>query len=336
MDAKKLLDELSPDTLLKFYSQMMLIRIFEEKTNEMYHRGHIGGYCHLYIGQEAVAVGAINALRPDDYVIGAYRDHGHAILKGSDPKHVMAELFGKKDGVSKGKGGSMHMFNRENRFMGGDGIVAGELPVAAGLAFAVEYNGGDEIVFCFFGEGAVNEGAFHEAMNIASLWNLPIIFLCENNEWGMGTHVAKASVSIDIVERACGYRMRLERGDGMDVLAVHDITRRAADYCRSTRRPAFIEVLTQRFVGHSVTDPQTYRTREEVEKLKQNDPITNFAKLLLERGIKTQDDLDQVERNALAEVEQAVGFAMESPFPGPEELCSDLWDTAEFAEPCKI
>jgi len=335
MNTTEMVKEMTADELVKLYSQMVLIRLFEEKTNEMYHQGHISGYCHLYIGEEAVAVGALNALRPDDYVIGAYRDHGHAILKGSDPKRVMAELFGKITGVSKGKGGSMHMFNRETRFFGGDGIVAGELPVATGLAFAVEYRGGDEIVLCFFGDGAVNEGAFHEALNLASLWNLPVLFLCENNEWGMGTPVARASCSIELTERANGYCMRIEKTDGMDVLAVLDTARRAVEYCRSTRKPVFVEATTQRFVGHSVTDPQVYRTKKEIAKARERDPIETMKKILIDEGMKLPQELNDIEQEAAREVEKAAEFAKESEFPGPEELCSDVWDINHFAEEVK-
>jgi len=335
MNTAEMATEMPADDLVKLYGQMVLIRLFEEKTNEMYHRGHISGYCHLYIGEEAVAVGALNALRPDDYVIGAYRDHGHAILKGSDPKRVMAELFGKITGVPKGKGGSMHMFNRETRFFGGDGIVAGELPLAVGLAFAVEYRGGDEIVLCFFGDGAVNEGGFHEALNLAALWNLPVIFLCENNEWGMGTPVASASCSIELTERASGHCMRIEKTDGMDVLAVLDTTRRAVQYCRGTRKPVFVEAVTQRFVGHSITDPQIYRTKEEIAKAKKRDPIEAMKKRLIDQRIRLPQELNEIQQQAAREVEEAAEFAKESEFPRPEELCADVWDLDHFAQEVK-
>ena len=331
MDTEQL-KRFPPEQLAKLLHEMVLIRKFEEKTNEMYHQGHIGGYCHLYIGEEAVAVGALNVLRNDDYVIGAYRDHGHAILRGSTPRHIMAELFGKRTGVSKGKGGSMHMFNAEKRFLGGDGIVAGELPIAVGLAFAVEYRGGDEIVLCFFGEGAVNEGAFHEALNWASLWNLPVLFLCENNEWGMGTPVAEASCSIDITDRARGLCMRIEQVDGMDVLGVHDAASQAVEYVRTTRKPIFLEAITQRFAGHSVTDPQVYRTREQVAKARENDPIQKLKKAISDSNIKLPRSFDEIENDADEEVEDAVKFALESEFPPEEDICSDIWDFEQIAE----
>ena len=326
MQTTAMLKELPTERLTELYRQMVLIRLFEEKTNEMYHKGHISGYCHLYIGEEAVAVGALNALRPDDYVIGAYRDHGHAIVKGCEPKHVMAELFGKLTGVSKGKGGSMHMFSRQLHFYGGDGIVAGELPVSIGLAFAIEYKKGDQVVLCFFGDGAVNEGGFHEALNWAALWNLPVIFLCENNTWGMGTPVAKASCAIELIERATCYCMRLDRADGMDVLNVLEVTQRAVKYCRDTRKPTFIEATTQRFAGHSVTDPQVYRTKEEIAKAREHDPIDRLKRLLLSEGIKPSEELEAIDKEAADIVKDAVRYAEQSPFPGPEELCSDVWD----------
>ena len=335
MQTAEMVKEMSVEELTKLYRQMVLIRRFEEKTNEMYHAGHIGGYCHLYIGEEAVAVGALNALQPSDYVIGAYRDHGHAIVKGCEPKHVMAELFGKATGVSKGKGGSMHMFNREKRFLGGDGIVAGELPIAVGLAYSIEYRGGDEVVLCFFGDGAVNEGGFHEALNFASLWNLPVIFLCENNLWGMGTPVSKASCSIELTERASCYCMRLGKVDGMDVLAVLDTTRRAVKYCRNTRKPTFIEAVTQRFVGHSVSDPQIYRSKDEVAKARQRDPIETLKNQLIAEGIRRPDELESIDEDAQREVDDAVEFAMQSPFPDADELCSDVMDTEYFSAETK-
>ena len=334
MNSVELAREMSVDELVTLFRQMLLIRRFEERTNEEYHKGNIGGYCHLYIGEEAVAVGSLSALRPDDYVIGAYRDHGHAILRGCEPRRVMAELFGKITGVSKGKGGSMHMFNRETRFFGGDGIVAGELPLAVGLAYAIEYHGGDQIVLCFFGDGAVNEGAFHEALNLAALWNLPVLFLVENNEWGMGTPVAKASCTIDLTERACGYCMRVDKADGMDVLDVLQVTRRAVKYCRDTRKPVFLEAVTQRFAGHSVTDPQVYRTREQIAKARERDPIEKMRTLLVNEGIRLPNELEQLDEEVSREVEEAVRFALESPFPGPEEVCSDVWDDERFEENC--
>jgi pyruvate dehydrogenase E1 component alpha subunit len=317
---------LSPDDLVAFYRRMVLIRQFEDKTNEMYKKNFISGYCHLYISEEAVAVAALATLRDDDYVIGAYRDHGHAILRGSEPKYVMAELFGRADGVAKGKGGSMHMFNRENRFFGGDGIVAGELPVATGLAFAIEYRGGDEIVFCFFGDGAVNEGGFHEALNMATIWNLPVVFMCENNKWGMGTPVEKVSCTLELSDRTAGYCMKSERCDGMDILDVYDTTRQAVEFTRETRKPVFIEAVTQRFAGHSVTDPQAYRTKEEVEEARKRDPIDNLRKLIVEREIKSDKELDSIEKETQQEVDAAAEFAENSPVPEPEELCSDLYD----------
>ncbi len=306
------------------YRRMLLLRRFEEKTGEMYTAGKIGGYCHLYVGEEAVAVGAISILRDDDYCIGAYRDHAHAILKGCEPRKVMAELFGKATGVSKGKGGSMHMFDADKRFFGGDGIVAGEMPVAVGMAFAVEYTGGDQVVLCFFGDGAVNEGAFHEAMNLASLWSMPVIFLCENNQYGMGTPVSIASSETDVSRRATGYDVRIDKTDGMDVLAVREVCARAVEYCRSDRRPCFIEALTYRFVGHSMTDPQVYRKDEEISAWKEKDPITGLAARMKEQNAVTDEELAKMASDVEQEVEDAVKYADESADPSLDELCRDV------------
>jgi pyruvate dehydrogenase E1 component alpha subunit len=316
--------KLEKPELLKLYRQMLLIRRFEEKTAEMYMAGKIGGFCHLYLGEEAVAVGAISALRDDDYVIGAYRDHGHCLARGTEPKRVMAELFGKASGVSKGRGGSMHMFNVEKRFLGGDGIVGGDLPVAAGIAFAVNYREGDQAVLCFFGDGAVNQGAFHESLNVASLWKLPVIFMCENNEYGMGTAVHRVSAYADLSRRAAGYNIRVDKADGMDVLAVREVAERAVKKARE-KTPSFIEVVTYRFRGHSMSDPEKYRTKEEVAKWEARDPIPAFAKRLIGDGAATQADLDQTEKEVLQQVEEAVEFADQSEGLPPEALAEDVF-----------
>ena len=311
--------------ILALYRQMLFIRRFEERAGEMYMRGRIGGYCHLYIGEEAVAVGALSVLADDDYVIGAYRDHGYALARGSDPKAVMAELFGKATGVSKGKGGSMHMFDRERRFLGGDGIVCGQLPVATGVAYAVEYREGSEIVMCFFGDGALNEGAFHESLNLASRWKLPVVFVCENNAFGMGTPVSRVSSEIDLSRRANGYGVRIDKADGMDLMAVCEVCGRAVKYTRRTRKPTFVEIVTYRYVGHSVTDPQIYRERTDVDEWKPKDPIARLANQLIEDGKATQKELDALDEEVKAEVEECVRFAEESPDPAAEELMTDVY-----------
>ena len=312
------------EELLRLYRAMLFIRRFEEKVGEMYMRGKIGGYCHLCIGEEAVSVGAASVLRKTDYVIGAYRDHGYALALGCDPKAVMAELYGKADGLCKGKGGSMHLFDAERRFLGGDGIVGGQLPVATGVAWAVEYRGGDEIVLCFFGDGAVNEGAFHEALNLASVWKLPVVFLCENNAFGMGTPVSRVSADIDLTRRAHGYNIRIDKADGMDLLAVREVCGRAALYTRRTRWPTFVEVVTYRYVGHSVTDPQTYRERSEIEEWRPKDPVARLARRLAEEKKASQKDLDTMDEEIGAEVDECAQFAEESPDPAPEALYEDV------------
>jgi pyruvate dehydrogenase E1 component alpha subunit len=311
---------------LKMLRQMLLIRRFEEKAAEAYALGKIGGFCHLYIGQEAVGVGALAALREDDYVICSYREHGQALIKGISSNAVMAELFGKATGCSKGKGGSMHLFDASKGFMGGHGIVGGHIPLGAGLAFASKYLGNEKICVCFFGEAAVNIGAFHETMNMASVWKLPIIFLCENNRYGMGTAFERVAAVTDIVEHACSYDMAAELVDGMNVLTVYDATRRAVERARKQSQPTLLEVRTYRFMGHSMSDPLhgVYRTKDEVEEQKARDPITNLAGKLKEQGVIDQQGLDAMDAEIVAEIEQSVKFADESPDPDPDELYTDV------------
>src|SRR5882724_3213996 len=250
------------ETLLKIFHQMLLMRRFEEKCAESYSLGKIGGFCHLYIGQEAVGVGAISALRDDDYVITSYREHGQAIAKGISPEAVMAELYGKAGGCSQGKGGSMHLFDASVNFMGGHGIVGGQIPLGTGLAFASKYQETDRVTLCFFGEAAVNQGAFHESLNMAQLWKLPCIYICENNQYGMGTSLARAMSLQNIAEKACAYSMESEFVDGMDVLAMRRATQRAIKRARENYLPTLIEARTYRYMGHSMSDPGNYRTRE--------------------------------------------------------------------------
>ncbi|HLZ44240.1 MAG TPA: pyruvate dehydrogenase (acetyl-transferring) E1 component subunit alpha [Gemmatimonadales bacterium] len=311
---------------LKMLREMLLIRRFEEKAAEAYALGKIGGFCHLYIGQEAVAVGALAALRDDDYVICSYREHGQALVKGISPNAVMAELFGKATGCSKGKGGSMHLFDAKRGFMGGHGIVGGHIPLAAGLAFASKYQGNDKVCVCFFGEAAVNIGSFHETLNMASVWKLPVIFLCENNRYGMGTAFERVAAVTDIVEHACSYDMAAELVDGMNVLTVYDATRRAVERARNQSNPTLLEVRTYRYMGHSMSDPLhgVYRTKDEVEEQKARDPITHLADKLKDDGIIDQAGLDALDAEIHTEVEQAVKFADESPDPEPGELYTDV------------
>ncbi|HEX8292724.1 MAG TPA: pyruvate dehydrogenase (acetyl-transferring) E1 component subunit alpha, partial [Pyrinomonadaceae bacterium] len=260
------IEDVDRETLLRMLYQMVLIRRFEEKSAEAYTLGKIGGFCHLYIGQEAVAVGTLSALRPDDYVFTSYRDHGHALAMGTSPDEVMAELFGKIGGCSKGKGGSMHLFDADKHFLGGHGIVGGQIPLATGVAFATKYRGTDQATLVFFGEAAVNQGAFHESLNMAQLWKLPCVYICENNQYGMGTSLSRAMSISDVSKKAVGFGMESEFVDGMDVLAVRAATQRAVERARAEHLPSLLEIRTYRFMGHSMSDPGHYRTRAEIER----------------------------------------------------------------------
>src|SRR5712692_5567279 len=311
-------------TLVDLLHQMLLIRRFEEKSAESYSLGKIGGFCHLYIGQEAVGVGAISALREDDYVITSYREHGQALAKGISPQAVMAELYGKAGGCSHGKGGSMHLFDKRVNFLGGHAIVGGQIPLATGVAFASKYKETDQVTLCFFGEAAVNQGAFHESLNMAQLWKLPCIYICENNQYGMGTSLARAMSLQNIAQKACSYEMAAEFVDGMDVLAVREATLRAVERARKDYLPTLLEVRTYRFMGHSMSDPGNYRTRAEIEKYQERDPIKLFTASLKEEGIIDDKSLEQIEHQVREEIESAVRFADESPEPSAEELYTDI------------
>jgi pyruvate dehydrogenase E1 component alpha subunit len=322
---KERLSALSHDELIELYRQMILIRRFEEKSAEAYVAGKIGGFCHLYIGQEAVGVGTISAIRKNDYVLASYREHGLALAKGMSARSIMAELFGKATGCSKGKGGSMHMFDKRLGFLGGHAIVGGQIPLATGTAFATKYQGTDQVTLCFFGEAAVNQGAFHESLNMAQLWKLPCIYICENNQYGMGTSLARAMSLSNIAEKACAYDMAAEFVDGMDVLAVREATLRAVERARKDYLPTLLEIRTYRFMGHSMSDPGNYRTRAEIEKYQERDPIKLFAASLLEEKILDQTTLDEIDQKVREEVEDSLRFAEESPLPDPEELYTDIY-----------
>src|SRR5216683_847557 len=313
------------ETLVKIFNQMLLIRRFEEKCAESYSLGKIGGFCHLYIGQEAVGVGAISALRDDDYVITSYREHGQAIAKGISPEAVMAELYGKAGGCSQGKGGSMHLFDKNVNFLGGHGIVGGQIPLGTGIAFASKYKGTDQVTLCFFGEAAVNQGAFHESLNLAQLWKLPCIYICENNQYGMGTSLARAMSLQNVAEKACAYSMESEFVDGMDVLAMRRATQRAIKRARENHLPTLIEARTYRYMGHSMSDPGNYRTRAEIEKYQERDPIKVFTATLKENGFLTDDDIAEFEAQVKEHVERAVRFAEKSPEPDPKELYTNVY-----------
>jgi len=322
---KSRLSGIDRDSLIDLYHQMVLVRRFEEKSAEAYSSGKIGGFCHLYIGQEAVGIGAISAIRKDDYVLCSYREHAHAIAKGMSPESVMAELYGKAGGCSKGKGGSMHMFDKEVNFLGGHGIVGGQIPLATGVAFASKYKGTDQVTLCFFGEAAVNQGAFHESLNMAQLWKLPCIYICENNQYGMGTSLARAMSSQDISQKSCAYDIASEFVDGMDVLAVREATMRAVERARKDYLPTLLEVRTYRFMGHSMSDPGNYRTRAEIERHQERDPIKLFAASLKEEGVLKDSDFQRIEAEVKEQVEKAVLFAEESPLPNPDELFTDIY-----------
>ena len=308
--------------LVEIYRMMLLIRRFEERTSQMYGMQKIGGFCHLYIGQEAVGVGAIAALRPDDYFISAYRDHGHILAKGGKPGPIMAELFGKETGVSKGRGGSMHLFDWENRYMGGHGIVAGQIPLATGIAFKIKYRKEDQVVICSFGEGAMNQGAFHESLNLAALWKLPVIFLCENNRYGMGTPLERASSVWDLYTRACSYDMPRGLIDGMNIMDVYDKVSEAVTRARKEKVPTLLEARTYRFRGHSMSDPVHghYRTKEEVEDQKKLDPLTYFGEKLKKEGVLTDTKIKHLEDEIKKIVADAVEFAESSPEPSIDQL----------------
>jgi pyruvate dehydrogenase E1 component alpha subunit len=316
-----------PALLKTLLERMLLIRRFEEKAAELYTLGKIGGFCHLYIGQEAVAVGAISTLGPDDYILASYREHGHALMRGMDPGEVMAELYGKQSGVSKGKGGSMHLFDKRRGFLGGHAIVGGQIPLAAGVAFASKYLKQPRVTLCFFGEAAVNIGSFHESLNLAALWKLPVVFICENNRFGMGTPIERASSLYDLSQKACAYNMARTWVDGMDVLAVREVLQEAVERARKESAPTLIEARTYRFMGHSMSDPAHghYRTKSEVEEQRSHDPIRNLTTALEAIGVINAEFLDALDQRIRYTVEEAVAFAERSPEPDPRELYTDVY-----------
>lgn len=305
--------------------QMVLGRRFEEKCAEVYRMGKIGGFCHLYIGQEAIGVGSMMALKPTDMVITSYRDHVQAMIKGMTPESVMAELYGKEGGCVGGKGGSMHMFSKELEFYGGHGIVGGQIGVGTGMAYAAKYKGTDQVTLCFFGEAAVNQGIFHESLNMAQLWKLPCIFICENNQYGMGTSQARAMSSRSIAKKGDAFEMANEFVDGMDVMAVRDATLRAIERARKDGSPTLLEVRAYRYMGHSMSDPGNYRTRDEIKKYQERDPIVLFMDSLREAKVFGDKDFEKIETQAAEAVAAAVKFADESPLPNERELLTDVF-----------
>ena len=311
--------------LVQWYRLMLLIRQFEEAAAEQYTRARIGGYLHLNTGEEATVVGAMDALGAQDWVFSNYREHGHAIARGVDPKAIMAELFGKATGVCKGRGGSMHIFDLKKRFMGGYAIVGGALPLAAGVGLAMDYKGSDAVVMSVFGEGATNIGAFHESLNLVALWNLPVVFLCVNNMYAMGKRVDEDSAVSEIWRKAFAYDMASERVDGMDILAVYEATTRAIDRARHERRPTLLEAVTYRYRGHSMADAQRYRTTDEIELWRRRDPISSFREQLLRAGLFDEEKANKIDEEVGQEVAECVRFAEESPFPAVSTLFDDVY-----------
>lgn len=316
----------SRDELLKYYRDMLLIRRFEEKAGQLYGMGLIGGFCHLYIGQEAVVVGLEAAAEPGDKRITSYRDHGHMLACGMDPKGVMAELTGREGGLSKGKGGSMHMFSKEKHFYGGHGIVGAQVPLGAGLAFADKYLENGRVTFTYFGDGAANQGQVYETYNMAELWSLPVIFVIENNQYAMGTSVKRATKSTTLYGRGEAFGIKGEQVDGMNVLAVKDAGERAVAHCRSGKGPYILEVMTYRYRGHSMSDPAKYRTREEVQKMRdERDAIEQVRDMLLQGGHASDDDLKAIDKEIKLIVNEAAEFSKDSPEPALEELWTDIY-----------
>jgi pyruvate dehydrogenase E1 component alpha subunit len=311
--------------LKAFYTDMLLIRRFEEKAGQLYGMGLIGGFCHLYIGQEAVVVGMQAATAPGDQVITAYRDHGHMLACGMDPKGVMAELTGRQTGYSKGKGGSMHMFSEEKKFYGGHGIVGAQIPLGTGLAFSNKYRGNDAVTLTYFGDGASNQGQVYESFNMAELWKLPVVYIIENNQYAMGTSVERASAQVDFSKRGSSFNIPGRQVDGMDVEAVHAAGREAIEWCRAGKGPILLEMKTYRYRGHSMSDPAKYRTREEVQGVREKrDPIDHLGQKLIAQGLASEEDLKAIDKDIRAIVNTSAEFATESPEPDAAELYTDV------------
>ncbi|MBS1487866.1 MAG: pyruvate dehydrogenase (acetyl-transferring) E1 component subunit alpha [Bacteroidetes bacterium] len=322
--------EFSKETYLFWFESMLLMRKFEEKAGQLYGMQKIRGFCHLYIGQEACAAGAVSALTKGDKYITAYRDHAHPLALGTHPNKIMAELYGKETGVSKGKGGSMHIFDKEHGFFGGHGIVGAQVPLGAGIGFSEKYNKTGNLCICYMGDGAVRQGAFHEALNLSMLWKIPVIFVIENNGYAMGTSVKRTSNVTDLYTLAGSYDMPSEPVDAMNVEAVHEAVARAAVRARAGDGPTLLEFRTYRYKGHSMSDPQKYRTKEEVEEYKHRDPIEQVRKSILEKKMATEKDLQAIEDKVNAQVEESVKFAEESKFPDPSEAMHDIYEQTDY------
>ncbi len=318
------------ETYLFWYEQMLLMRRFEERSGQLYGMQKIKGFCHLYIGQEAVVAGAMSVIKPTDNMITAYRDHAHALGKGTSARAVMAELFAKATGCSKGKGGSMHLFDAANRFFGGHGIVGGQIPLGAGIAFAEQYKGTDSVTLCYMGDGAVRQGAFHEALNMAMTWKLPVVFIIENNNYAMGTSVERTSNVTDLYKLGTAFNMPSEPVDGMMVETVHEAMEKAVNHCRKGNGPYLLEMNTYRYKGHSMSDPAKYRSKEELEKYKAQDPIEEVLKVIQKNKLASQEEIDAIDKKVHDIVEDSVTFAEESPFPDADELYKDVYEQSDY------
>jgi len=318
-------NKFTKETYLNWYEQMLLMRRFEEKAAQLYGQQKIKGFCHLYIGQEAIVAGAMSALRKEDKHITAYRDHAHALACGISARAVMAELYGKVTGCSKGKGGSMHMFSKEHHFFGGHGIVGGQIPLGAGIAMADQYQGKDNVTLCYMGDGAVRQGALHETFNMAMLWKLPVIFICENNGYAMGTSVERTTNMLDIHKIGEAYAMPNSSVDGMQCETVHDAIAEAAERARKGEGPTFLEIRTYRYRGHSMSDPAKYRTKEELEAYKAKDPLERVKDTIIKNKYANEAWFDEMELKIEATVNDAVDFSENSPFPDPEALFEDVY-----------
>lgn len=322
---KKINNSFSNDELIKFYEKMFLIRKFEEKAGQLYGAGKIGGFCHLYIGQEAVVIGILSSIKSEDTVVTSYRDHGHILARGVDPKLVMAELTGRKDGISKGKGGSMHMFSKKNRFYGGHGIVGAQVPIGVGLGFAHKYRNEKKISRVYVGDGAMNNGQVFEAFNLASLWELPVLFIIENNKYGMGTAVNRSAAGNELFERATVFGIKGEKINGMNFFDVSQAAIRAREHIYETSKPYVIEMDTYRYRGHSMSDPATYRSKEEVNDMKSNDPLLNMKKALIDDYKINEDNLSKIENDIKKQIKDVEKFSLESPLPELKELFTEVY-----------
>jgi pyruvate dehydrogenase E1 component alpha subunit len=323
---ESLREELGDDRLVELYETMVLIRRFEEQAGRAYQMGKIKGFCHLYIGQEAVGVGSIAPLEQRDYVVAAYREHGQALARGLDPNALMAELFAKEAGVSKGKGGSMHLFDVDKNFYGGWGIVGGQIPTATGVAFAAKYREEDAVCLCFMGDGTVPQGAFHESLNLASIWDLPVVYVIENNRYGMGTAVERISAVTDMSSKAAGYNMEgVLVEDGQDLFKVYSAIDEAVERARADSRPTLLELRTYRYRGHSMSDPATYRTKDELQREQRKDPIQRFTRWLVDNEVRTEEQLKEIDARCKKQAKDAVKFADDADFPAPEALTEEVY-----------